>query len=123
MLVTRESEWDDSARDRALALADYEDGLCRCGCGQPMEQAHTPEQAYRVHSYTCQAGRALDIQRRAARDAAKKANGGEEVPEGWDDGLHFYATPVSAEELQAEIARRTRRRDDNDQEGRVRRRG
>jgi len=29
--VTRESEWDDVERDKMLALAEYDNGMCDCG--------------------------------------------------------------------------------------------
>lgn len=33
-LVTRESEWGDGERDKMLALAEYEAGICECGMHQ-----------------------------------------------------------------------------------------
>lgn len=92
-LITRESEWDESSRQRATELHRYEKGLCGCGCGRPVKESYNPEQVYKVDHFTCMAGRALAIAKRMAAEQAKKDNNGE-LPEGWDDGRHYYAEPV-----------------------------
>ncbi|PSK96702.1 hypothetical protein CLV30_12584 [Haloactinopolyspora alba] len=32
-MTTTEAEWDDDQRSLMLALAEYRDGACPCGCG------------------------------------------------------------------------------------------
>lgn len=71
-----------------LALAAYEDTLCRCGCGLPAEVAHS-KGAFVVDTFTCYAGRAIEAKRRMDRDAAKA----DKKPEGWADGLHYWVRP------------------------------
>lgn len=90
VIVTRESAWDDEQRAAAIALTEYDDSICGCGCGQPILEAYSGKQAYKVDSFTCSAGRALDRVRRQKRDDAEKSN----RPDGWDDGLHYYVIPV-----------------------------
>lgn len=96
MVVTREPEWDEHTRARTRALYDAEQGICRCGCGQPMELAHSndPANQWYVDTYTCQAGRAIDMKRRQMQEGAENRN----APMGWDDGLHFYARPATDED-------------------------
>lgn len=89
-VVTREPEWDAEARGRALRLSEYEATICRCGCGQPIKLAHDPKQPFLVDHFTCQAGRAIEKVRRTHREEADRAN----RPDGWDDGRHYYVTPV-----------------------------
>lgn len=85
-MVVRESEWDDASRARALALTEYEDGLCLCGCGLPRSIGHK-KQHFKVDSFTCYAGRAVEQVRRL-----KEAEHKDSEP-GWNDGLHYYAVP------------------------------
>lgn len=91
-VVTRESPWDDTSRERALKLTEYEEGLCTCGCGLPVKVAHDPEQAKKlgfiVHEYTCFAQKAIAQHRR------KKDEKNEKSSPGWDDGLHYFAVPA-----------------------------
>lgn len=68
-----------------LRLQEYEDTLCRCGCGLPIAVAHK-SQAFKVDHYTCYAGAALERVRREENERADKAN----RPEGWDDGRHYF---------------------------------
>lgn len=91
--VTRESEWDDTSRGRALRLTEYKGSLCKCGCGNPVESAYDPKQAFIVHPIVCQAGRAIEQVRRADTEKAKDA----QKPEGWDDGRHYVAVPHETE--------------------------
>lgn len=95
VVVTREAEWDHATRVRALEFQKVEDGKCSCGCGQPMDEAHNEDTVYLVDTYKCQAGRALDMVRRQRREDAKK----EGLPDGWDDGLHFYARKATAKDF------------------------
>jgi hypothetical protein len=68
VVVARESEWDDTTRARALALVEYEEGLCSCGCGLPREQAYL-KQPFMVHKVTCYADKAIQ-----SRSAAPTVN-------------------------------------------------
>ena len=86
-VVWRESMWDDEARDRAIALTMFEDGVCSC-CGLPVEKAYNPEQVFKVDKAVCHARRAIDKIERAEREKHKKAD------EGWDAGHHWYAVAV-----------------------------
>lgn len=89
-VVTRESAWDDESRGRALRLAEYEDSLCGCGCGQPVAVSQNKEQAWSVDTYTCGARRAIQKVTRMKAEEAKRLN----LPEGHDDGVHYYAVPM-----------------------------
>lgn len=44
-----------------------------------------------IDKFVCNAGRALERHRRAESDKNKNA------PEGWNDGLHYFARPVDPE--------------------------
>jgi hypothetical protein len=98
VVVARESEWDDTTRARALALVEYEEGLCSCGCGLPREQAYL-KQPFMVHKVTCYADKAIQSRRRADRELHEK-----DKP-GWDDGLHYVAVPAKPTDIPE--ARRT----------------
>lgn len=56
----REAEWLDSDRALALALTEYEQSLCPCGCGQPRELAWNPDSEgwWQVGHLRCYAGAA-----------------------------------------------------------------
>lgn len=73
-----------------MRLAEYENGTCPCGCGLQMDVAHSKEQTFMVDTFTCQAGRVLQIAKDKAREAAEKAN----KPDGWDHGKHYYVRPI-----------------------------
>lgn len=94
VVVTRESPWDDQTRRRALELAEHEESICGCGCGLPMTVAHDPEQGknlgFLVHEMTCYAGKSIAMHRR------KREQDHENSAQGWDDGLHYFATPAKA---------------------------
>lgn len=91
-VVYRESLWDDSARDRAIALTMYEDGVCSC-CGLPVDKAYDPKQVFRVDKTVCYARRAIDSVERPEREKHKDS------PEGWDAGHHYYAEPVEDDRM------------------------
>lgn len=93
-VITRETEWDDDTRARVLEATAYEDMLCRCGCGLPIDQAHV-KQPFLVHDSICYASRALETKRRADAEAAKKAG----KPDGWDDGLMYFVTLPEDQEV------------------------
>ena len=88
-VVERESPWDDETRARAVALTDYESSFCGCGCGQPRDVAYDKNQAFKVETFTCYAGRARDRVSRQDHEAAER----EKRPEGWTDGLHYTVIP------------------------------
>lgn len=73
-----------------MALAELEETRCACGCGQPIQVAADPEQAFRVDVATCYAGRARAREERRRRENAKHEN----RPEGWDDGQHLVVSPA-----------------------------
>lgn len=87
VVITRESPWDDNTRARALALTEYEDSLCSCGCGLPREVAHN-DQPFRVDSFKCYASRAI----RLAKEKLHKKH-----PDEWFEDRHFFASPVKTE--------------------------
>lgn len=97
-VVTREPEWDDDSRGRALRLAEYEAGLCPCGCGLPADVARSKVPMV-VDTFTCYASRALDAQKRADQDAhAKDPKRPPRDPHGnpiprWDDGRNYFVIP------------------------------
>jgi hypothetical protein len=86
VVIARESEWDDNSRQRAIALTEYEDSVCRCGCGLPREIAHK-KQAFDVDTVVCYAGRAMkqleDIDREKHKDDPA-----------WFYGRHYVAWPA-----------------------------
>jgi hypothetical protein len=88
-VVTREPEWDDQSRGRALRLAEYEDGMCGCGCNQPVSVAYDKTQVFVVDKFTCYAGRAMEQVKRTQSEAAEQ----QKLPPGHDDGVHMYVRP------------------------------
>lgn len=87
VVTTREPEWDDSSRGRAMRLGEYESGFCQCGCNQPLEVARDPQQVFVVDEFTCHAGRALDI----VREEQKKQAEAQNLPP--KPGHHLYVRP------------------------------
>jgi hypothetical protein len=102
--VRRESTWDDIAREQAFGLVVYDESLCGCGCGLPRDVAHDSKQLFVVDEEKCYAGRALEMVRRKKREEAELRN----LPEGWDDGVHYFPRPIAEDEAQAQ--RRSTRR-------------
>ena len=88
-VVTREPEWDDHSRARAIKLTEYEDGFCQCGCNLPVDVAYDPDRVFVVDDFTCYAGRALEKVKRQRKEAAEAAK----KPDGHDDGVHVYVRP------------------------------
>lgn len=89
-VITREAEWDEESRGRALRLAEYEASLCK-HCGQPAHIAHQPGQPIKVDTFVCPPSRAIEIQRRkdeADHKGERGRDGGR-----WNDGRHYYAVP------------------------------
>lgn len=87
VVTTRETEWDDAARGRALRLGDYEDGFCQCGCNQPLAVARDKTRVFVVDEFTCYAGRALEQVREQRRKEAEALNRPEQ------HGHHLHVRP------------------------------
>ena len=86
-IVTREPEWDESSRGRALRLGEYEAGFCQCGCNQPLAVARDKSQVFVVDDFTCYAGRALEqVTEKQRREAEAK-----DLPP--KHGHHLYVRP------------------------------
>jgi hypothetical protein len=76
-VTTREPEWNDQDRTELLALIEYEQSLCPCGCGHLYEDTTSnyetgPE--FVVTRITCRARAALLEEQRAAEDGGKGDN-------------------------------------------------
>lgn len=84
VVVTREPEWDDHSRGRAMRLAEYEESICGCGCGLPVAVSRDKTRAFVVDDFTCYAGRALEQVREQKRQQAEALN----LPQ--KHGQHFY---------------------------------
>ena len=93
--VVRESVWDDIAREQALGLVAWDEGLCTCGCGLPREEAHKA-QVFMIDTETCYAAKAVESFKRTKREDAKRRD----LPEGWDDGVHYFARLMTEDEAQ-----------------------
>lgn len=93
--VHRESVWDDIAREQAVGLFEYDEGICSCGCGLPRSEAHV-DQAFIVDTEKCFAARAVEQVKRKNREDAERRK----LPEGWDDGLHYFARVMTEDEQQ-----------------------
>jgi hypothetical protein len=89
-VVTREVEWDDETRERALDLQQYEEHMCLDGCGMPIHEA-SKEQPFVIDHYTCHATRALETLKLTDKQQAEKDG----VPEGWDTGRHYFVKDVA----------------------------
>ncbi len=85
-VITRESEWDEETRARALTLAEFENNQCPCGCGQSIAVATDERRAFRVQTFKCLARRAIKQHERAEADKAEQTK----RPKGWDDGITYY---------------------------------
>jgi hypothetical protein len=91
VVVTRESEWDENSRARALGLVDYEESLDRVS-GLPRAEAYR-KQPFMVHTVTNYAEKAVQAQKRKDREAHKKD------ADGWDDGLNYVAVVAKPDDL------------------------
>jgi hypothetical protein len=95
-VVTSEEEWDEETRGKAMRLAEFEAGLCHCGCGQPAAEAHDATKGpWVVDETVCQAGRAMERVRRHKRKQAEARK----APEGWDDGMQLFPRRPTEKEL------------------------
>lgn len=69
--TTRESAWNEQDRTELLALMEYEQSLCPCGCGHLYEDTTSnweigPE--FVVTRKTCRARAAMNVEQRLAAD-------------------------------------------------------
>lgn len=87
-VVKRKPLWTESDRQRAMALQEYEDSRCPCGCGLSIEESHDPNRAFVIDEVKCYARRALDRHADQLEKAAKAKN----LPDSWSDGLRFVVT-------------------------------
>jgi hypothetical protein len=86
-VTTRESEWDESSRGRAMRLGEYEAGFCQCGCNQPLAVSRNKDQVFVVDDFTCYAARALEQVREQQRAEAEA----KQLPP--RHGNHLYVRP------------------------------
>lgn len=61
--MTRESPWDEQARDEAEALYLLPAMLCPCGCGRTREEAQD-RRSWKVDHFVCEPSRQLAIAQR-----------------------------------------------------------
>lgn len=91
-VVTREPEWDEESRGRALRLAEWERSLCPCGCGHPVDVVHDESTVVGVASYVCMAQRAVEVKRR--KDEAEHKNDKPKADGArWNDGRNYVPIP------------------------------
>lgn len=88
--MTREPEWNDSARARALRLDEYDQSI-DSDTGLPREEAYK-DQPFVVHSDVVNHARAA-IDRVRADDAEKH----KDDPR-WMDGRRYYAEPYNPDD-------------------------
>lgn len=69
-VVTPEPEWDDFEREKMLALALYEAGLCECGFHTSL--AHDPEKWFTVEDQRCPLCADLEAQGRVRAEKDRK---------------------------------------------------
>ena len=86
--MTREPEWDDDTRDQAFEFTDYLASICGCGCGLPVAESHDPHRAFKIHTVTCYARRAIDKVQRDQDQEHKNDTDGV-----WASGKFLYAEP------------------------------
>lgn len=69
--TTRDPDWNEQDRTELLALVEYEQSMCPCGCGHLYEDTTSnwetgPE--FVVTRKTCRARAALAVEQRVAQD-------------------------------------------------------
>ena len=101
-MVTRESEWDDLERDKMLALAEFESGVCDCGVHSSL--SHDKSNYFKLVEGKCPLCASLEVQGRirAQHDAAA-AKSAEDHPARPlpSDGRRLALRQVSPAELEA----------------------
>lgn len=101
-VVTREAEWDDVERDKMLALAYYEAGIC--DCGQHRSLARDKTQVFQLEVEKCPLCAELEAQgrvRQKADEAVKKRL--KDFPERArpEDGRKLYVRHLTPDEVAA----------------------
>lgn len=87
-VVTREPEWDESSRGRAMQLAEHERSIDK-QTGLPIAQAYDPEQPWLVDFTTNYAECAIERVRKQHADLPEN----KDKPD-WALGRKYYAQPV-----------------------------
>jgi hypothetical protein len=90
-VVTREPEWDEESRARALRLREYENGLCPRH-GVPRSVCRDPEVQWVVHEdvdYAERQEKGFERLKAAPHENEKPDRAGRL----WDDGRRFWARP------------------------------
>ena len=85
----------DADRGDMLALIYHEDTTCGCGCGLPVDIAHSRDYNFDVNTVKCYAGQALDIVRRSDQEKNKGVKG-------WDDGVMWTVRPILREQPESQ---------------------
>jgi hypothetical protein len=85
--VTREVEWDESMRARAMRLQERKDSTNKFGI--PLAEAYK-EQPFDVQKMTDWSERAVTVHDAAERKKAESKNGGT-LPDNYGAGVHYYA--------------------------------
>lgn len=93
-VVTREPEWDDTTRARAIAHVEHEQSI-DLQTGLPTSEAFKP-QKFMVEDVTNYAVAAIDRQRRIDEADAKKQH----LDDGWDAGRRYVVRPATPEEIE-----------------------
>lgn len=106
-VVTRESEWDDSERDKMQGLAEYESEICACGFHRSVADQDPDMEITRRRCPLC-AGLAQSMRQIAAADEkAVAALGKDPAPEAErpDDGRIFGLRPKVPADLAQLLAK------------------
>lgn len=77
-VTTRDSDWTDQDRTEVLALLEYEQSLCPCGCGHLYEDTtshYSTGPEFIVTKTTCRARAALVEEQRAAEERGGAPDG------------------------------------------------
>jgi hypothetical protein len=93
--VTREVEWDDSMRARAMHLQERKDATNKFGI--PLSEAYK-DQPFDVKHMTDFSERAVTRHDAAERKKAESKNGGT-LPDNYGAGVHYYAVLPDPSEL------------------------
>lgn len=106
-----EPEWNDHERDRMLALAVYEAGVCECGFHEDITS--DPSNLLTIDSRVCPVCKSVAVHQRKQQAADEKAEKalGQDPPPGAprpDDGRHEFVRPLTPEEAERAQAHRAR---------------
>lgn len=97
-VVTREPEWDEASRARALQLGEVERNVDK-QTGLPFEDAYDKDAAWMVHSSVNYAQRAIE----GAREKESETHKNDSKP--WMSGRTYYAVRVDPADLPAQPER------------------